>query len=74
MIVDYDDGMPSSPPASTCARCGAPFHCGRDDAAGCWCARLPALPRERYSEAAGCLCEACLRRMLDGPAQAPLQQ
>jgi len=49
---------------SRCARCGAPFRCGIDDAGGCWCARLPPLPREAYADAAGCLCEACLRRAL----------
>jgi len=47
-----------------CARCGAPFRCGIDDAGGCWCAKLPALPREAYAEAAGCLCEACLGEAL----------
>jgi len=46
---------------SRCARCGAPFHCGIDDADGCWCAKLPPLPREVYADAAGCLCERCLR-------------
>lgn len=57
--------------ASTCARCGAPFRCGRDDPAGCWCARLPALPPERYEAAAGCLCERCLRQRLADAADAP---
>jgi len=56
---------------STCARCGALFHCGRDDPAGCWCARLPALPRDRYGAVAGCLCEDCLRRVLDAAAAPP---
>jgi len=56
---------------SACARCGAPFRCGRDDPAGCWCARLPALPRDRYDAAAGCLCEACLRALLDAAATPP---
>ena len=45
--------------------------CGRDDPAGCWCARLPTLPPDRYDAAAGCLCEACLRRMLDAAAAKP---
>lgn len=65
--------LPSLTPRmeSACARCGAPFHCGRDDAAGCWCARLPALPPDRYDASAGCLCEACLNRMLDAAAPAP---
>jgi len=46
---------------SRCARCGAPFHCGIDDPGGCWCAKLPPLPREAYSPGGGCLCERCLR-------------
>jgi ribosomal protein L34E len=50
---------------SRCARCGTPFHCGIADAGGCWCARLPPLPREAYAATAGCLCEDCLRQMLD---------
>jgi ribosomal protein L34E len=49
---------------SRCARCGAPFRCGIDDMGGCWCAKLPPLPREAYADAAGCLCEACLTRAL----------
>jgi hypothetical protein len=52
----------------TCARCGAPLRCGRDDPAGCWCARLPALDPGRYEPGAGCVCESCLRRLLEGPA------
>lgn len=56
------NGLPAGP--THCARCGAPFECGRDDPGGCWCARLPALPRERYADAAGCLCEPCLRSLL----------
>jgi hypothetical protein len=54
-------------PTSHCASCGAAFHCGRDDASGCWCTGLPALEPGRYDASAGCLCEACLRRMLDNP-------
>jgi hypothetical protein len=54
-------------PDSACARCGASFHCGRDDAGGCWCARLPPLDRGRYDAAAGCLCKACLRTLIDSP-------
>jgi ribosomal protein L34E len=49
---------------SSCARCGAPFHCGIEDAGGCWCARLPPLPRDVYPAEAGCLCEACLNELL----------
>ena len=49
---------------SRCSRCGAPFHCGVNDPGGCWCARLPMLPREAYAEGDGCLCEACLGRAL----------
>jgi hypothetical protein len=60
--------VPSVPSSSTCARCGAQFHCGRDDDAGCWCARLPPLDRVRYDAAAGCLCESCLREAIDASA------
>ena len=52
---------------SRCARCGTPFHCGIDDAGGCWCAKLPPLPREAYDRAAGCLCESCLRQATNDP-------
>ncbi|WP_280152893.1 cysteine-rich CWC family protein [Piscinibacter sp. XHJ-5] len=47
----------------TCARCGAPFRCGMNDAAPCACTgvrldeRVLARLRERY---VGCLCLACL--------------
>ncbi|HEY5789692.1 MAG TPA: cysteine-rich CWC family protein [Gammaproteobacteria bacterium] len=53
-----------------CAECGAPFRCGSDDAAPCWCARdFPAvLPLP--ATGAGCLCPACLRRRLDELAAA----
>ena len=51
----------------TCARCGAPLRCGRDDPAGCWCARLPELDPARYEVGAGCVCEPCLRRLLESP-------
>jgi hypothetical protein len=57
--------QPAEP--SRCARCGAPFHCGIDDPGGCWCAKLPPLPREACADAAGCLCERCLREALSGP-------
>ena len=60
---------PSSAPASAathCARCGAAFHCGIDDAGGCWCSRLPPLPGEAYAAGTGCLCEACLSKALKG--------
>lgn len=65
--------VPSFLPAavSTCSRCGASIHCGRDDPAGCWCARLPTLSPDRYDAAAGCLCEACLRHLLDAAAAPP---
>jgi hypothetical protein len=47
----------------TCARCGARFHCGVNDATPCACttlrldARTLASLRERYDT---CLCLACL--------------
>jgi hypothetical protein len=56
--------MAMSPATSACARCGAPFACGRDDPAGCWCVRMPSVPAERVDPAATCLCEACLRGLL----------
>ena len=52
---------------SRCARCGAPFRCGMEDPGGCWCAKLPPLPRDAYAADAGCLCEACLRKALSAP-------
>ncbi|MDX1593128.1 MAG: cysteine-rich CWC family protein [Gammaproteobacteria bacterium] len=59
---------PATPPAgaSRCAACGAPFHCGRDDAEPCWCARdyPPLLPLPGSDTALGCLCPACLERAL----------
>jgi len=59
-------GRPGAAAESRCARCGAPFHCGIGDAGGCWCARLPVLPRLAYAADAGCLCEQCLREALRG--------
>jgi ribosomal protein L34E len=56
------DDAQREPAPARCARCGAPFRCGIDDAGGCWCAKLPPLPREVYAEGAGCMCEKCLRR------------
>jgi hypothetical protein len=48
-----------------CGRCGAEFGCGRDSAAGCWCASEPyRLPLPAQDGAAGdCLCPSCLRLM-----------
>ncbi|MCS7101737.1 MAG: cysteine-rich CWC family protein [Burkholderiaceae bacterium] len=47
-----------------CSCCGAPFRCGFNDPDGCWCARLPPLPRAALQGEHGCLCEACLRAAL----------
>jgi hypothetical protein len=63
-VLSESTAVPSAS-SFTCACCGAPFKCGRDDAAGCWCARLPPLARSRYDAAAGCLCEPCLRAAID---------
>lgn len=52
---------------SRCACCDAPFRCGIEDPGGCWCAKLPPLPRDAYAADAGCLCEACLRKALSAP-------
>ena len=59
-----EGGRSGDPGEVRCGRCGASLHCVIDDAGGCWCARLPSLPREAYAEAAGCLCEKCLREAL----------
>jgi hypothetical protein len=48
------------PSESRCVRCGAAFHCGIDDAGGCWCTRLPPLPASLLKADASCLCPACL--------------
>jgi len=53
-----DSGAPRA-----CSRCAAPFHCGIDDPGGCWCAKLPPLPRAAYGDG-GCLCERCLHEAL----------
>jgi hypothetical protein len=53
---------------STCARCGARFQCGVDEPEGCWCARLPVLPAGALDADTGCLCEACLRAIVDAQA------
>jgi hypothetical protein len=43
-----------------CSRCGAPFHCGRNDPESCWCAQLPPLPVGALEAGRGCVCRACL--------------
>jgi hypothetical protein len=58
---------------SRCSACGTEFHCGRADAEGCWCSRLPAL-QGGYDASAGCLCEACLRDRLEAAASGTLDQ
>ena len=60
-------GRPGDTGGARCARCGAPFRCGMADPSGCWCAKLPPLPRDAYAADAGCLCEACLRKALSAP-------
>jgi iron complex transport system substrate-binding protein len=43
-----------------CALCGATFQCGATERDfNCWCAELPALPKDRVTEE-GCLCRSCL--------------
>jgi hypothetical protein len=50
-----------TPPPERCARCGAEFHCGRNDEVDCWCAGLPPLtPVDGRS----CLCRRCLEEEL----------
>ncbi|HEV3009334.1 MAG TPA: cysteine-rich CWC family protein [Burkholderiales bacterium] len=53
----------TTPNPERCARCGAPFHCGRDEAE-CWCASLPAL---EPVPGRACLCRHCLERELKRP-------
>lgn len=60
------DGSEAASAPVRCARCGTTFHCGIDDAGGCWCAKLPPLPRAAYAKESGCLCERCLREALAG--------
>ncbi len=54
---------------SRCARCGASFHCGMNDAGKpCWCAAFPrVMPVPR--ETAGCYCPACLAELTAAPVQ-----
>jgi hypothetical protein len=52
--------------ATHCAACGAPMVCGRNDPAGCWCARLPPLPAGSIEAGQSCLCERCLRTRQTG--------
>ncbi len=69
--VARNAGPTASARESRCARCGREFHCGIDDPGGCWCARLPPLPREALTSGSGCLCEACLRALLTAEAPGP---
>ena len=48
-----------------CAACGAPFHCGKDEAE-CWCAALPPLTP---TAGRGCLCRKCLEEELKAASQ-----
>jgi len=64
----------AAPAADRCARCGAAFHCGMNDAAPCPCssvtldAALQQRLRERYS---GCLCLPCLQSLAAESAALP---
>jgi hypothetical protein len=60
----------AAPDESRCARCGAAFRCAIADAGGCWCARRPAVPRERLDPGTGCLCPACLATLAALPRDA----
>jgi hypothetical protein len=51
--------------SAACAQCGVRFQCGADAPGGCWCARLPVLPAGSIEADRGCLCEACLRALLE---------
>ncbi|HSA89618.1 MAG TPA: cysteine-rich CWC family protein [Burkholderiales bacterium] len=52
--------MQNSPNPDKCARCGAPFHCGRNEPR-CWCMSLPAL---EPVPGRACLCRKCLEEEL----------
>ncbi len=50
--------------AAHCERCRAPFHCGANDAAGCWCAkRFPAVVSGQAGSS--CLCPRCLKELIE---------
>ncbi len=52
--------------ALCCARCGAEFHCGMNDADGpCWCAVYPHVMQVPQKDA-GCYCPACLVELTAG--------
>jgi len=49
-----------------CARCGAEFHCGTNDAdSPCWCAAYPRVMPVPQQDA-GCYCPACLGELTAG--------
>ena len=51
--------MPAEWRPERCARCGAEFACGADDAGTpCWCTSYP--PIEPAGDASRCLCPACV--------------
>jgi hypothetical protein len=57
---------PPTAAAARCARCGAAFHCGAQDARPCWFCTLrvePAVLAEMASRWRGCLCPACLGQL-----------
>jgi len=55
-----DDHATPPPPNRRCVACDAPFRCGIDDAAPCWCAREEPAVLPVPGAAAGCFCPACL--------------
>ena len=50
-----------------CARCGASFGCGRNDA-DCWCTHLPPLPAGALAAGTDCYCPACLQAIVAAQA------
>ncbi|MEM7543337.1 MAG: cysteine-rich CWC family protein [Pseudomonadota bacterium] len=46
--------------SKACARCGAPFECGRDEPT-CWCVELPPLRPALLDPNQDCWCPRCLR-------------
>ncbi|HPU79901.1 cysteine-rich CWC family protein [Accumulibacter sp.] len=53
---------PADPPATSCAKCAAPFVCGASAGlASCWCMQQPQLACAPVP-GTGCYCPACLEQ------------
>jgi hypothetical protein len=62
--------LPGRARSSRCELCAAEFTCGASDPCGCWCADLPKLPASALKTGKDCLCEACLRSLIEQQAGA----